>query len=486
MRKLIGILGLALAALLSLSACGGGGGSSGNTTERYSITLRADRTSLPLNIMNLPPALGPDAPYTTTLYVNAKEGSDPIQDSADATVFGCNISSGLASGSLVYLDGEHNDATTGAETLYRQVALSSNAGGNSFHFHAGSQAGVAHITCTITDPRDSRVYSASVDITVGGGGGTGLPASMMAVALEPGYLGVQDNLANLRSSIVMQTQVWDDAGQPVPDPVAPNLQVSIIGGTAAAGAYLLSGSEYGSSIQVKTVGGVAQIGLSSGWTSGSILLELKTDRADNNVANGIQSAVPVRLLHRVDVFDAVDQALLVVAPDPAITGNQGESVAGMVSATGGVPPYVWAAGPLSNGLSISSDGIISGVAQSPGTFIERVSVTDQLNNTATGYVTITIAAKAPVVIVIQNANITGTVGVPLSYAFSVSGGGGTPPYTWTALGTAPPGLNFNGGSTGVLSGTPTAAGTYTFAVQVTDSNGVTATQNATVTIAAAP
>ena len=54
MRKLIGILGLASATLLT--ACGGGGGSSGNTNERYSITLRADRTSLPLRKICITPA----------------------------------------------------------------------------------------------------------------------------------------------------------------------------------------------------------------------------------------------------------------------------------------------------------------------------------------------------------------------------------------------------------------------------------------------
>ena len=73
-----------------------------------------------------------------------------------------------------------------------------------------------------------------------------------------------------------------------------------------------------------------------------------------------------------------------------------------------------------------------------------------------------------------------TVGVPYSTTYTASGG--FPPYTWSrASGTLPPGLTL--ATNGVMSGTPTAAGTYSFVLRVTDTQGNTGTGPFTVTVA---
>lgn len=57
------------------------------------------------------------------------------------------------------------------------------------------------------------------------------------------------------------------------------------------------------------------------------------------------------------------------------------------------------------------------------------------------------------------------------YGDALGAGGGACPYTWSLVGgELPPGLSL--GSTGTISGTPTAPGTYTFTVQVTDAQGL--------------
>jgi hypothetical protein len=73
---------------------------------------------------------------------------------------------------------------------------------------------------------------------------------------------------------------------------------------------------------------------------------------------------------------------------------------------------------------------------------------------------------------------TGTVGTPVSLTMSASGG--TAPYTWSATGL-PTSLSINS-STGVISGTPSAAGTFNVTVTATASAGGSGTASFTWTI----
>ncbi|OLF15183.1 hypothetical protein BU204_23260 [Actinophytocola xanthii] len=79
---------------------------------------------------------------------------------------------------------------------------------------------------------------------------------------------------------------------------------------------------------------------------------------------------------------------------------------------------------------------------------------------------------------------SGEVGVPYHHQFGVTDG--TAPHTWSvSAGSLPPGLTLDA-STGLLSGTPGTAGTYSFTVRVLDASGQAATLAVTTTIAAAP
>lgn len=80
----------------------------------------------------------------------------------------------------------------------------------------------------------------------------------------------------------------------------------------------------------------------------------------------------------------------------------------------------------------------------------------------------------------SNSTITGgTVGSTYSQQLSCTGGTGS--YTYTvSTGTLPPGISL---ASGVLSGTPSTAGTYSFTLQATDTANNTATATYSLTIA---
>ena len=242
----------------------------------------------------------------------------------------------------------------------------------------------------------------------------------------------------------------DDANQPVPNPTAPNLQVSIVpqAGTAYSGARLLSGSVSGSSLQVATSGGVGLFALSSGSDSGVILLRLVSDRYDNNVSNGIQDAVDAVLA--VPVVDKIAGTVdpLAFTPPTDVKATNGISFSYALTASGGVPPYSWAAaGALPSGLSLSSSGIISGTPQTPaGTYTVAVTVTDSAGTSATGNLNIEISgdmATAPLAITGCSAT-DGNTPCPLpqatknqtndyAYVLSVTGGDATQAASWSLV-----------------------------------------------------
>lgn len=446
-----------------LSACGGGGGSPGVTHGPYVVTLTADRTQLPLNSGHQGPGIGVYSPYTTTVYVKATENGSPIP--GGDSVFGCNVDSGLDTGALYYLDGDTTHQTTDAngkvtQNAYRSITLGSNSGGNSFHFHAGDEAGTATITCSAQNPQDQKYYSASIVITVGAA--TGKAASVTGQSLS-NVLGAQGNLSNLPTSTNINVHVLDDANQPVPDPATQNVQVSIRSGVGAAtGAELMAGGKTGNTLWLATTGGIANFSLSSGANQGPIVLDITADRSDNDVTNGIQNpvvgvlVVPVSNQVTSSTPVAITAATLPAAP-------YGLPYSYVFSATGGTAPYTWSvAGTLPSGMSMGSNGVLSGTPGGGvgGTFSFVVQVTDSQGSTAMSNVSLAVGTP-PVVVPPTPALAVGgcsagstctlpaaPAGTAYNYTFWTTGGAGGA-NTWSLVGSVPAGVSV-GAANGTL------------------------------------
>ncbi len=129
------------------------------------------------------------------------------------------------------------------------------------------------------------------------------------------------------------------------------------------------------------------------------------------------------------------------------------------------------ASTLPAGLSLATDGTLSGTPTQPGTFPIVVTVTDSNGCTGTSP-TYTLIIGCQTITVTNPAVNSGAAGAPFSQTFTQVGGIGT--ITWSESGALPTGLTFHTG-TGVLDGTPTGSGSFPITVTATDSNGCTGT-----------
>ncbi len=110
---------------------------------------------------------------------------------------------------------------------------------------------------------------------------------------------------------------------------------------------------------------------------------------------------------------------------------------------------------------------------SAGNNVEITDTTGHLDSLAN-------ASLSPPVINTTSPLNAGTTTLP--YADTLVASGGTAPYSWSATsGSLPPGVSL--ATSGIITGTPTTAGIYTFTARVTDALGDSASASFTITIA---
>jgi large repetitive protein len=150
-------------------------------------------------------------------------------------------------------------------------------------------------------------------------------------------------------------------------------------------------------------------------------------------------------------------------PDPSVPGS-------------GLPyQYRVLNGSLPAGLVLDKDGLLHGTPAEAGTWSFWVELSDEDPPSAAWC----RPAKSEREFIVSIAAPPATVGS--KYAVQVTAEG-VDAVTWSvASGTLPPGLGLNA-TTGVITGTPAITGTFPFKLLVTDTRGVTATVDATITV----
>ncbi|HET7306683.1 MAG TPA: putative Ig domain-containing protein [Gammaproteobacteria bacterium] len=153
-----------------------------------------------------------------------------------------------------------------------------------------------------------------------------------------------------------------------------------------------------------------------------------------------------------------------------------------LTATGGEGTYTFgvSSGALPAGITLDSSGTLSGTPTAGGNFGFTVTATD--SNGDTGVQNYKLTVDPPTITIAPSGLPPANYGT--AYSQKLTASGGTAPYSFSiSAGALPAGLSLS--STGDISGTPTAAGTFNFTVQAADSSPggpYTGSQNYTLTV----
>ncbi len=189
------------------------------------------------------------------------------------------------------------------------------------------------------------------------------------------------------------------------------------------------------------------------------------------------------------IFVLVVLAALIIAPAALAlrftdasynipNGETGKAFSFQFNGTGGCGPalpyqYKVLSGALPTGLSLSSSGLISGTPTVGGSWSFWVELSDQNPPSASWCIPSSAQRQFSISIgqglkIKQNALTPKAtfLGEPYSFQLTADDGGSE---VWSLKsGSLPTGMSV--GSNGLVSGTPTATGDFTFVVQVTDGN----------------
>jgi hypothetical protein len=250
------------------------------------------------------------------------------------------------------------------------------------------------------------------------------------------------------------------------------------GGSAASGIkILLSGGARAENVFWQ-VGGVTGATLGTYSTFEGIILSAKQIILQTGAVMNGKALAQTQVTLDADTITA-PCPLITLTPPPLAQGIVGTAYSRTITASGATG-YSITAGALPTGLTFTpATGLISGTPTTSGTFTFTVTATDASGCTGLQAYTIVInAATCPVIPLLPAPPLPlGTVGTAYSRTITASGATG---YSITA-GALPTGLTFTP-ATGLISGTPTTSGTFTFTVTATDASGCTGLQAYTIVI----
>jgi hypothetical protein len=175
----------------------------------------------------------------------------------------------------------------------------------------------------------------------------------------------------------------------------------------------------------------------------------------------------------------INPALTITTFSALPNATLGAPYSASLVATGGLGPYTWTVlgAGMPTGFSLSSAGVVTGTPTSPATLSFTAQVSDSFTPVQQATATFVISVGTTVTIT--------TTSLPDAFQNTAYNqqlqASGTAPFFWAVTsGTLPAGIILS--QAGLLQGTPTAVGSQTFTVTVTDARNANSSQTFTLTV----
>lgn len=284
------------------------------------LTAVATTTTLPINAFNVSPFLG--SPYMAEVTITFRTASGQLVNQPDGVQVSVNPV-GQTGGFSTLDDPETDDVN---EFLVRlgQGPVDVVAGKATVFMHSLNFAGQSTMTITGQDPETGETLTTSLVFNIVSTTPPLPAAVLISGTTAPQY--VQGSGGNTTGQF--EVRVNDGIGQPAPDPVAGsnafnNVRIEFVGdalGARLSGVSASGQAVSGGAISTRTTNGITGAALISGSTPGTVRIRATSDRADNNVDNGISD--PVSAERTFAISDGVLFDLDIAVPSVGLRVNR--------------------------------------------------------------------------------------------------------------------------------------------------------------------
>lgn len=260
------------------------------------ISFQPTKTDIAVNTNNVPFFLG--SPYISEVVVNVRSASgQPINDDGDGDQAIQFSVTPVENGAVSVLDDPETDDVNEMTTPFGSIFTGVSAGVSRAFVWSAENAGTIRLHAAFTDPDTGQRVEGVYDFNLV----SNVPPLPGTVTVTAPTGPIYNTGSGGNGSGTISIQVTDGAGSPVPNPVAGgvafnNVRLELLpsagNGDATLSATDASGQEQrGTSIVVRTTNGVANALVLAGAETGAYIIRATSDRADNNVDNGITSPV---------------------------------------------------------------------------------------------------------------------------------------------------------------------------------------------------